>query len=123
MRQASLALRTVADDGVAAFDDRLPEAVLLSSPEVAGRLVAVWLGPLLALPEPEQRPLLDTLEAWVETGGSTTHTAARVHCHRNTVINRLRRTADLTGQAGRLDGVPPLELALALRALAAGLHR
>jgi hypothetical protein len=132
MRQASLALRTVADDGVAVFDDRLPEALLLTSPEVAGRLVAVWLGPLLALPEAESRPLLDTLEAWVATGGSTTHTAARVHCHRNTVINRLRRAAALTGQHGldphrshpdRFHGVPPLELALALRALATGLHR
>ncbi len=96
--------------GLAAFDDRLPEALLLSAPEVAGRLVAVWLGPLLALPAAEQRPLLDTLEAWVATGGSTTHTAPRVHCHRNTVINRLRRVATLTGRADPgcgCDGVPP----------------
>lgn len=101
---------------------RLPEALLLSSPEVAGRLVAVWLGPLLALPPAELEPLLRTLEAWVATGGSTTHTAERVHCHRNTVLNRLRRIAALTGQE-RFDGVPPLELGLALRALGSGLHR
>lgn len=122
-RQASLALRTLdGRPGMAAFDARLPEALLLTSPEVAGRLVAVWLGPLLALPPAEHAPLLDTLEAWVATGGSTTHTATRVHCHRNTVINRLRRIGTLTGQP-LLDGVPPVELALALRALPIGLHR
>ena len=128
MRQASLALRTLdGAPGLAAFDERLPEALMLTSPEVAGRLVAVWLGPLLALPPADLEPLLETLRAWVATGGSTTHTAARVHCHRNTVINRLRRIATLTGQErvdpGRSDAVPPVELALALRALAAGLHR
>jgi DNA-binding PucR family transcriptional regulator len=123
VRQAALAVRTLdGRPGVAAFDDRLPEALLLTSPEVAGRLVAVWLGPLLALPALELDPLLETLEAWVATGGSTTHTAARVHCHRNTVINRLRRIATLTGQ-DRFEGVPPLELGLALRALGSGLHR
>ena len=57
MRQASLALRTLGGaPGLAAFDDRLPEALLLTSPEVAGRLVAVWLGPLLALPPAEPGP-------------------------------------------------------------------
>ena len=122
MRQASLAVRTLGGGGVAAFDDCLPDALLLTAPEVAGRLVAVWLGPLLALPAAELDPLLETLEAWVATGGSTTHTAARVHCHRNTVINRLRRIGALTGK-DRFDGLPPLELALALRALGAGLHR
>ncbi|GAB3793405.1 PucR family transcriptional regulator [Nocardioides ungokensis] len=123
MRQASLALRTLdGEPGLAAFDDRLPEALVLTSPEVAGRLVAVWLGPLLALPPADRAPLIETLQAWVATGGSTTHTAARVHCHRNTVINRLRRVATLTGQ-DRFDGVPPLELGLALRALGAGAHR
>jgi PucR-like helix-turn-helix protein/diguanylate cyclase with GGDEF domain len=124
MRQASLAMRTPGVEGLAAFDDCLPDALLLTAPEVAGRLVAVWLGPLLALPAAELDPLLDTLEAWVATGGSTTHTATRVHCHRNTVINRLRRIATLTGQdPGRFNGVPPVELALALRALGAGRHR
>lgn len=123
VRQASLAVRTLdGAPGVAAFDERLPEALLLTSPEVAGRLVAVWLGPLLALPAGEQASLLATLEAWVATGGSTTHTAARVHCHRNTVINRLRRIGVLIGRE-LLDGVPPLELGLALRALGSGLHR
>ena len=120
-RQAAVALRTLAGaDGLAAFDDRLPEALLLSAPDVAGRLVAVWLGPVLALPAAESAELVSTLEAWVATGGSTTHTGQRVHCHRNTVINRLRRVSTLTGR-DLLDAGPPVELVLALRALGAGL--
>ncbi len=120
-RQAAVALRTLAGaTGLAAFDDRLPEALLLSAPEVAGRLVAVWLGPVLALPAAEAADLLATLEAWVGTGGSTTHTAQRVHCHRNTVLNRLRRVAAVTGR-DLLDAAPPVELVLALRALRVGL--
>lgn len=120
-RQASVALRTLGGEpGVATFDERLPEALLLTAPEVAGRLVAVWLGPLLALPAAESEALLDTLEAWVASGGSATTTAARVHCHRNTVLNRLRRVSALLGR-DLVDAVPPVELALALRAHRAGL--
>jgi hypothetical protein len=115
-RQATLALRTLLPDqpGIARFDHCLPEALLLSAPEVAGRLVDVWLGPLLALPAAEGRPLLETLQIWVSTGGSTTRTAEQAHCHRNTVINRIRRVATVTGHE-LADGAPPVELALALR--------
>jgi len=42
-------------------------------------------------------------------------TATAVHCHRNTVTNRLRRVGDLTGL--ELGDIPPLGLVLALRAL------
>lgn len=115
-REAALALRTqVAVPGLAAFDDRLPEALLLSSPAMAARLVARWVEPVLGVPRPEARALLETLVAWVAEGGSATRTAAAVHCHRNTVVNRLRRVSDLTGV--RLgEEAPPLDLDLALRA-------
>ncbi|MBD8868277.1 PucR family transcriptional regulator [Nocardioides donggukensis] len=116
-RQALLALRSCGGRaGVATFDERLPEALLLGSPDVAGRLLDIWLGGVLALPDAESRPLLETLEHWVATGGSTTRTASRTHCHRNTVINRLRRVAELTGR-DLSEAAPPLELALALRVL------
>jgi hypothetical protein len=122
VRQASLALRTLGGAaGLASFDDRLPEALLLTAPDVAERLVETWLGPVLELPRPERDALLGTLEAWVATGGSPTHTAARVHCHRNTVLNRLRRVASLLGRAD-LGEVPPVELALALRSRGAGVR-
>ncbi len=117
-RQATLALRTLRPrDRVAALDERLPEALLLNAPELSERLVATWLGPLLALPSVEQAPLLDTLHAWVETSGSASRTAEAVHCHRNTVLNRLRRLNRLLEPTGHdLSASTPVELALALRA-------
>lgn len=121
-RQAVLALRARGPrPGLAALDDLLPEVLLLSSPETAARLVGRWLEPLDALPGPEQRVLVDMLRAWVAEGGSATRTAAAAHCHRNTVVNRLRRVSELTGQP-LLDDAPPLDLDLALRALRMGLH-
>lgn len=115
-RQASLALRVREDQpGVACFDQQLPEVLLLSAPEVAARIRSVWLDPLLALPEAESRVLVDTLRAWVSHAGSATRTAEAVHCHRNTVINRLRRAQELLGRE-LVDGAPPVELDLALRA-------
>lgn len=116
LAQASVALQTLAGrPGVALFDECLPDALLLSAPEVSGHLVARWLGGVLALPTAESEQLLATLEAWVASGGSAVATAAAVHCHRNTVANRLRRVGDLTGL--ELGEIPPLGLGLALRAL------
>ena len=107
--------------GLAAFDDRLPEALLLSAARGGGPAGGGVAGPAAgAAGGRAATPLVATLEAWVATGGSTTHTGQRVHCHRNTVINRLRRVATLTGR-DLLDAGPPVELALALRALRAGL--
>jgi len=77
--------------------------------------VTRWLGGLLTLPPGESEQLLVTLEAWVSCGGSAVATATAVHCHRNTVANRLRRVGDLTGL--ELGEIPPLGLGLALRAL------
>ena len=120
-RQAALALRAQGDTpGLATLDERLPEALLLSSPDTAARLVARWLEPLDALPTSERRALIDTLTAWVAHAGSATRTAAAVHCQRNTVVNRQRRVTDLTGTA-LADDTPPVELDLALRARRMGL--
>lgn len=114
--QASLALRAQGGVvGLARFDDRLPEALLLGSPDVASRLVERWLGPVLALMPGESRALTDTLLAWVASGGSATRTGAAVHCHRNTVANRLHRFTELTGHHLSDDAVP-VDLDLALRA-------
>ncbi|MCQ4079423.1 helix-turn-helix domain-containing protein [Streptomyces sp. RB6PN25] len=116
-RQATLARRAVPSDRseVASLEDRLPEALLLSSPELAAQLVQVWLAPLLKVSAAERQVLLDTLETWVAAAGSVRRTAELAHCHRNTVINRLHRIhqitgRDLTGAAFQVD------LALALRA-------
>ena len=70
---------------------------------------------MLAVGAAESGVLLGTLEAWVRSNGSATRTAAEVHCHRNTVLNRLRRVEQLTGRRSPADFVP-VDLDLALRA-------
>jgi DNA-binding PucR family transcriptional regulator len=70
---------------------------------------------LLKVPLAERRLLLDTLNSWLATGGSINQTANAVHCHRNTVINRLRRIESTTG-LDLADTAAHLELSLALRA-------
>lgn len=116
--QATLALRTLAGapTGVVALVDRLPEALLIASPDLSRPLLARWLGPLLELPAAERDLLLETLLAWLETAGSPTRTSEAVHCHRNTVANRVKRLELLTGTE-LSTGVAPLELTLALRAV------
>jgi hypothetical protein len=116
-RQAVLARNTVPPGRVevAALADRLPEALLLNSPALAEALIERRLGPLLKVPLAERRLLLDTLNSWLETGGSINQTANAVHCHRNTVINRLRRVETITG-LDLTDTAAHLELSLALRA-------
>jgi purine catabolism regulator len=58
--------------------------------------------------------LLPTLEAYFAAGASPKETAARLHLHRNTVLYRLQRIADISGH--RLDDPQTcLSLQLALR--------
>lgn len=114
-RQARLALRSApASGGLVRYEDVLPEALLLSVPDVSERLRRRWVAPLVELGE-EGRMLLATLEAWVAAGGSASRAAPLVPCHRNTVLNRLRRVTQVTGLALD-DDAPPLDLDLALRA-------
>ncbi|MCK9929890.1 helix-turn-helix domain-containing protein [Frankia sp. Mgl5] len=117
-RLATLALSTVPINasGIASIDERVPESLLVRSPELCRRLVDTRLGPVLALPDKEAKPLLDTLTAWLEADRSASVAAERLICHRNTVLNRLHRVAVLTGQS--LDGRRTfVELSLALSAL------
>ncbi|MFI2371762.1 PucR family transcriptional regulator [Streptomyces sp. NPDC018833] len=96
---AELALRTVPPGAVqtVVLDDRLPEALLVSAPQLAARLRRSMLGRVLDLPDDEGETLLATLRAWFHSGRSAARTAEAVHCHRNTVFNRLRRVEELTG--------------------------
>jgi hypothetical protein len=116
-RQAMLARRTlpVGRIDVAALTEHLPEALLLSAPELADLLVQTWLVPLMAVPTAERELLLDTLDKWVQATGSVRRTADLAHCHRNTVLNRLHRIAQITGRNLTDEGLH-LELGLALRA-------
>ncbi|MFF2223632.1 PucR family transcriptional regulator [Streptomyces globisporus] len=81
------------------LDERLPAALLVSRPELSTRLLAEVFGPLLTLVPAERSLLVETLETWLECGGSVGRAAARLGCHRNTVFNRLRRLERLTSRS------------------------
>lgn len=101
---------------VAELDTRLPGALLVTAPDLSARLVRRTLGPMLDLDADECALLRETLRTWLDTGGSASQTAAKLYCHRNTVLNRLRRLEALTGRSvDRADHL--VELSLALLAL------
>jgi DNA-binding PucR family transcriptional regulator len=99
-----------------ALAQRLPEALLVSSPELAEQLVRSWLAPLLTVPSVERQQLVETLEMWVIAAGSVRRTAELAHCHRNTVINRMHRIRQITGR-DLTDPAVQVEIGLALRAI------
>lgn len=84
---------------VVAVSDRLPEVLLAGSPQVAPRLLAETLGPVLAQPPAQAEALLETLEALLRHDGSPTHAATELYCHRNTVIYRMKQIEKLTGRS------------------------
>lgn len=83
---------------VVSVAERLPEVLLVGSPQVTPVLIAETLGPVLALPPAQSETLLDTLAALLRHDGSPTHAAADLYCHRNTVIYRLKQIEQLTGR-------------------------
>lgn len=114
-RLARVALATLpeGDERVVTLDQRLVPALLVRDAALAQRLMTAALGPVLDLPDPDRGLLLDTLETWLDCGGSPSRAAELLWCHRNTVLNRLRRLESLTGRA--VDRPHDLvELALAL---------
>lgn len=107
---------THGDRELVSLDQRYPEALLVQSPDLAQRLLDSQLGPVLELPVKERNMLLETLAAWLEEDRSTAHAAERLHCHRNTVLNRLNRITNLIGQPLHGRGAY-VSLSLALTAL------
>ncbi|AOS63063.1 PucR C-terminal helix-turn-helix domain [Actinoalloteichus hymeniacidonis] len=105
------------ESGLISLAERFPEALLVQAPDLARRLVDSQLGPVLELPERERDMLLGTLACWLEQECSAANAAIRLHCHRNTVLNRLQRISTLIGRS--LNGHRAhLTLSLALSALA-----
>ncbi|MFG3039661.1 PucR family transcriptional regulator [Streptomyces sp. NPDC048330] len=117
LRLAEQTLRTLrAGSGeVAGFDARLAEVLLSGRTDIAERIVTVHLGPVLATGG-ERAALLTTLRAWLDHGCSASRAAEQLYCHRNTVLNRIGRIAELTGRSSE-SGEARLGWALALRAL------
>ncbi|CAL9343779.1 hypothetical protein SUDANB37_00347 [Streptomyces sp. enrichment culture] len=118
-RLADTALRLCPEDGgTVLLEDHLPAALVVSSPGLGAALAERVLGPLLRLDRAERELLLDTLAVWLECDGSARRAGARLYCHRNTVLNRLRRCEQLTGRSlGRPADLVEVALALTARRL------
>jgi hypothetical protein len=100
-------LATRRPPGIYELDDVLIDYQLMRPGPARDRLDRM-LRPL------DQRPeLLLTLRTYMETGRDRRRTAERLHLHPNSVDNRLRRCADLTG----LDATEPEEAILIRAAL------
>jgi PucR C-terminal helix-turn-helix domain len=90
--------------------------VALHSGAIMPLLVADVLGPLAEVPEAESERITEAVRVYLEGGSSVTQAAARLYCHRNTVVNRLRRFGDITGRdIRRADDAAVVLLALRAR--------
>ncbi len=99
------------DGPVALTDAWMPVAATGLGP-IAGMLADSVLSELDRLPPHERERLLETVTAYCDSG-SVAETASALYCHRNTVLNRLRRFTELTG----FDPTRPEEAATVLFAL------
>lgn len=118
-RLAETALRACPrDGGVVLLDEHLPAALVVSSSRLGAALAERVLGPLDRLDPADRDVLVDTLRTWLEADGSAQRAGTRLYCHRNTVLNRLRRFEQLTGRSlARPTDVVEISLALAARRL------
>ncbi|HLU53917.1 MAG TPA: helix-turn-helix domain-containing protein [Pseudonocardia sp.] len=80
--------------------------------DIGPELVAGELGGLADVPARERDRVLAAVRAYLATG-SVAQVASRLYCHRNTVLNRLRRFTELTGR----DVTVPADAAVVLLAL------
>ncbi|MFD6494758.1 PucR family transcriptional regulator [Streptomyces sp. NPDC059944] len=118
-RLADTALRACPrSGGTVVLEEHLPAALVVSAPALGAALSERVLGPLLRLDLSDRDIMLDTLTAWLACDGSAQRAAGRLYCHRNTVLNRLRRCEQLTGRSlTRPADVVELSLALAAHTL------
>ncbi|MEU8704511.1 helix-turn-helix domain-containing protein [Streptomyces sp. NPDC048565] len=118
-RLAETALRACpASGGTVLLDEHLPAALVVSSPGLGTALADRVLGPLDRLDPADRDVLIETLTAWLDSDGSAQRAGARLYCHRNTVLNRLRRFEQLTGRClTRPSDAVEVSLALAARRL------
>ena len=75
------------------------DLLLVAQPGYGAELRDVIFAKLLGPNSADGAVLLDTLEAWFDADGSTADAGKRMHCHRNTVLYRLGRIAELTGRS------------------------
>ncbi|MBT2543942.1 helix-turn-helix domain-containing protein [Streptomyces sp. ISL-44] len=99
LAETALATCGAEERGLVRLSERLPAALVVGQPELAGELVEAVLGPLLELDPADRAVLLETFDAWLAAEGSAGRAATRLYCHRNTVFNRLRRLEHLTSRS------------------------
>ena len=99
--QALLAMRSIVPGaaGVRCYGAAPIDIMLVAQPSYAAELRDDVLKGLAALDPRDARVLLDTLECWFATDGSTAECGRRMNCHRNTVLHRLGRISVLTGRS------------------------
>jgi DNA-binding PucR family transcriptional regulator len=89
----------------------LPERALLGDPDAREHLISAVYLPLVEAGE----VLLDTLTAFLDSGGALEATARALFVHANTVRYRLRRVAEVAGETPTdARGAFVLRMALAL---------
>ncbi|MET8778354.1 helix-turn-helix domain-containing protein [Nocardia sp. NPDC004654] len=117
LREAEIACRctTPGVPAVTSYGAEPIPLLLAHAPHPSGELATEILGPILELPATDRNELLDTLDLWFECAGSNLEVARRLHFHRNTIHNRLRRIENLTNRRCA-DPKAAAELYIALRA-------
>lgn len=101
LRYARIAMTASRPDrtSITVFDRDVMSVTAVAAPEVMTRIAANVLGPLDVLPDHDREALLDTLEAWFDSGGSAERAAQALYVHPNTVRQRLRKLEQRTGRA------------------------
>jgi len=99
--QARMSVECIASPGVGIhrYGSAPLDLLLVAQPGYGAELRDSVFGNLLSPNSVDGAVLLDTLEAWFDAGGSTADAGKRMHCHRNTVLYRLGRIAELTGRS------------------------
>ncbi|SMX92343.1 MULTISPECIES: PucR family transcriptional regulator [unclassified Brevibacterium] len=100
-RQARIALKCLNDraEGIYHFGQSPTDTLICSQPSQARQLVRRTFAELRTQPQPNRDMLLDTFEAWVESGGSLSRASEALYCHRNTVNYRLRKFETLASRS------------------------
>jgi hypothetical protein len=114
VRAASIARQSRATAGwVRVFEDSPLAIAALGSPDVMQRVARSVFARLDRLRPADREPLIQTLTAWLDAGGSTSQAAEALFLHPNTVRQRLRRLEELTARS-TADPRQVAELCLAL---------
>ena len=101
--QAQLALKmqvsTNSPEQVTVFEDLGVYKLLAEIADIGSveDFVQRWLGPLLDYDMGKSRQLVETLTAYLESGGSYDATARAISTHRSTLRYRLQRVREITG--------------------------